>query len=166
MAGPERFVTFQIEGDQALLRRLDRLKPALVRRITRPAARKALSLISKTMKRNAPKLSGTLKKSIGVSMKTYGREGTVWGRAGVRPGYQKMARRGANRGRAVRIGLAKPRKYLHLVELGTKRSAGAGFMQRAWVGTNVKARQVFRDETRRQLDRQLARLGAPRSTGG
>ena len=114
--------TMTLTGDKALIRTLDRLPPALVRRVVRPAVRSALVPINKAAKRKAPKDTGLLKKSIGAVVKVYKQTGVIWGGVGPRKGFRQIVD-------------GKPRdpvKYAHLVEFGTERVPANSFLRAAF----------------------------------
>jgi len=93
--GKETFgLTAELQGDEAILRRLQRFKPSSMARVIRPAVRSALIPVRKAAKRNAPVSGrsgrganprdhrpGALRRSIISTVKTYRGSGFVSGGA-------------------------------------------------------------------------------------
>jgi hypothetical protein len=90
--------------DQAL----GKLTTAVVRKIARAAATKALRPVVACAKRKCHKRTGTLRKSLGIVQKTYGRTGIVYAVVGPRTGFKDPAT-GEN-----------PINIAHLIEDGVK----------------------------------------------
>jgi len=135
--------SLRLTGDKELLAELAKLGDAMARRVVRPAARKALTPISKAMKALAPKGdTGQLKRSIGISVKASARTG-VSGLVGARTGFKIIVD-----GRPV-----NPVKYIHLVEFGTAPHGGhpgtsaRPFMRTAFHANKSKSEEILRVET-------------------
>ena len=139
--------TMALTGDKALIRTLDRLPAALVRRVVRPAVRSALVPINKAAKRKAPKETGLLKKSIGAVVKVYKRTGVIWGGVGPRKGFRQVID-------------GKPRdpvKYAHLVEFGTERAPAQAFLRPAFDENKGKAFGILKAKIAAGLIREAKR---------
>lgn len=129
MALPKTSVV--VTGHEQLIAKVNSLPPAVMRRVARAGMSKACSLVSKEMKRLAPRDSGLLRRSIGSKTKTYSRgknRGTTVGIVGPRVGFRQAVPRtmwlvkGDKRRllRRTKTVEADPVKYAHLVDLGTK----------------------------------------------
>jgi hypothetical protein len=108
------FVRIEMHGAMDLVRTLDQLKGAAVRRIMRPSVRAAMSPINKAAKRRAPTNTKLLRKSIGIGVMPTGRvrkKGRVVGYVG--PRYKGFK---VKRGRRMHT----PAMIGHLVERDTK----------------------------------------------
>ena len=114
----------RLEGDRELRRMLRSAPPAVLDRAIAPAARRAMTPVSRTAKKRITQLrlhdrSGQLRKSIGVRAKRYRRKGIVWVGVGPRTGFRQTVTT-----RTGRILLRNPVKYAHLVELGFRHRSG------------------------------------------
>jgi len=152
--------------DKRMKKALKSLEGGMQRRIVRPAAKKAFKSVVKAMKQNAPRETGTLKKSIGLREKTYKRRGVVWVGVGARKIYANITRGKRGRMRATTkkesaagIGAKRwrgPTHYFHLVEYGTKRFKGKLFATRAFKAQSSTVRRVFVSEVRAGLKKLAA----------
>lgn len=117
---------YQIQGEKALMRRIDRLSTQGKRnRIARPALREASGEIRKKAKANVVRKTGLLRKSIKNVVRT-ARRGGVYAIVGPAVGFkQEVVRDGA------RV-TSDPAKYAHLVEYGTSHSAAKPFLRPAF----------------------------------
>ena len=125
---------FEIEvlGDKELVRKLDRLAGAALRKLARPAVARAIVPVNKAAKRNAKQYqeTGTLWRSIGRKIKTYGKWDVVWAGVGPRKGFEGVGPDGRRR---------VPANYAHLVELG---HVIVGKGQKKKRGSWARSRQV------------------------
>ena len=101
---------------------LDGLRRSLVTKIMRKATTEAVRVVRTAIKSNAQAVRryGFLAKSIGIKVKMY--NGVAVGIVGPRTKYVKARgsfARGEHKGQPR---VARPSKYLHLIERGTKRS--------------------------------------------
>lgn len=139
-------MAFQVIGEAAFSREAQRLERKLAtfgkttfKKRMRQAMNAAAKPIQKAAKRNAPKLTGALRKSISVKAKR--RRGKMSWYAIIGPRVDFVAfmkdggKLGTARGKnadAVKRGRINPSKYAHLVELGTSHSAAKPFMRTAF----------------------------------
>lgn len=131
-----------LTGDKELIRNLERLPIRVQRKVVRQAVSAALTPLNKEMKRQAPKDTGTLKKSIGKKIKTYKNDGVVWGAVGVRSGFATTID-----GKHV-----NPRLYVHLVENLT------GFMRRAFDLTRRQVLSILGKKLGSGIEREAKKL--------
>lgn len=184
MATP-RGVDIRVDGAERLLNNINSIKGSKMRSIARTAITKACRPIVRAAKRNAPRDSGLLRRSIIQVVRTY--QDTVFGVVGPAAGVKETVPRtmwavegdgprfSARTGRPlasrlirkVRMVMAIPALYAHLVEKGTRphaigqRSAlrqgrqggathpgtkGTFFMKRAWESTRAEAQAIINRE--------------------
>ena len=135
-------VGIDFEGDKEMIRNLEQLPIRVQRKVVRQATSAALTPLNKAAKREAPKDTGTLKKSIGKKVKTYRKDGVVWGAVGPRSGF-----------RVVVDGKARdPRRYAHIVEART------GFLRRAFDQTKKKVLDILGKKLGSGIEREAAKL--------
>lgn len=148
-----------IVGEKALIKRLERLAPALRKKIMRPAVTKAARPIRQAMKARAPVAAGHLKKSIDLKAKSY-RHVAV---AIVGPRSDLGFTRTNLYGRTIN---SKPNLYAHLAEGGTKPhmiskkrpvwmhpgSPPKRFLRAAMMATHVRSLQILNQELKRGLE--------------
>ena len=96
-----------LEGDKELIRKLKSLPDKVLKKVARPASRKAVKDIVKAAKRRVRPISKLIAKSIGVKQKTYAKSGIVFTVIGPRTGFQDP------------ITGHDPANTAHLVEFGT-----------------------------------------------
>lgn len=156
-----------ITGDKQLDRQLLKLATRDIKRIQRNAVNKALTVISKAIRNQAP--VGTtrgLKKSIGKRFKRKKRTGEIEAKAGIQVG-KKKAKLAAVRGATDSSGSGSMAPHAHLVALGTKprytkRGAYRGvmpsndFVDRGYDSSKAQAlevqRQAFADGIRKAVE--------------
>lgn len=126
MAGSRVAIRVKVEGADALLKRLDRLKRTARNKVLRPAVNEACNPVLAAARATAPADEGWLRKALAKRVKTYARSGVVVGVVGPRTGYQTTGRGQSKRrgltafGRKLRSKTRRrPSKYAHLVEYGT-----------------------------------------------
>ena len=125
-------------GAKELIAKLQRLQPALQKRVMRPAVNFALTPMNSAARRNAPVETGLLRKSIGKKLKQYARSGTTWGGIGPRSGFGVNVAKGETATvksgkRTSVIGRSRnPLFYAHLVELGAGGKPGVRFLTKAY----------------------------------
>lgn len=137
-------------------------KPSTQRRMIRPAVTKGARIISRATKREAPKESGLLKKSIGTKVKTY-KSGVVVGIIGPRKGFRRpvivsrATKKGERKGTAgVRVVYRDPAKYAHLVHGGTQaHGLGAGSQVRRKTREFARSGKYVRTAAYDALGRQF-----------
>ena len=138
---------FEIEvlGDKELVRKLDRLAGAALRKLARPAVARAIVPVNKAAKRMAPVETGTLKKSLGIKIKTYAWPGVVWAGVGPRQGFTGVGPDGRRR---------DPVNYAHLVELGTTHSPAQPFLRPALDTQKPMAMAILTREIKKRLEQE------------
>lgn len=179
-----------IRGDTTTHADLAQLKDSARRRILRLAMAAAVRPVAKEAKRLAPRDSGLLRKSIGSKSKTYP-SGVTVGVVGPRHGFRQTVPRSmwpvegnASRlVRKVRMVMADPVKYVHLVEFDTqphtlgggnvvgKSQTGAthpgttavAFMSRALNNKQSEATNILAQKTREGITREALKLGKRKS---
>lgn len=143
-------VSTKLNGLDGLVKELSKLGQKTKNQMLRPAVRAGASILNKEMKKQAPKLRGLLKRSIGIKMKTY-KNGTVAAILGARRGYKVKI--GTNqKGQAL---YADPARYLHLVELGTSHSSPNPFMRRSIDATKKAVELTMAQKIREGLERKF-----------
>ena len=126
----------RLEGDKQLIKKLERLGSTIGRRVVRKAAGKSMTPMNKAAKREAPVVTGLLKKSIGKKVKTYRKDGVVWVAVGPRTGFLEVI-----------DGVRKdPVKYAHLVEQHNP------FMRRAFDNTKGAVLRIMEKELRSNIE--------------
>lgn len=108
-------ITFNLLGDKALVKALNRLEDKVERRVLTTAVGKAALPIRKAAKALAPKRTGALANSIGIKRYRSKRAPMAIAVIGPRTDFKPSKKVGeAIGGRNI-----KPAKYAHLVEFGT-----------------------------------------------
>lgn len=116
-ADPNNIIEAEIAGEKAIRMAIQHIqKPATRNKIMRPAIGAAASAVSKAAKRNAPKETGLLQKSIGSRTITDKRTAMVSGVVGPRRGFKQRVRRSRSWASSTP---ANPLNYAHLVEFGS-----------------------------------------------
>jgi HK97 gp10 family phage protein len=152
----------RIVGDKALLKRLDRIAPAIRKKILRPAVTKAARPIRQAIKARAPVDAGHLKKSIDLKAKSYRHTAVaiVGPRSDMGFARTNLWGQGIN---------SKPNLYSHLVEGGVQPhvimtgrnrkvmwmhpgSPPKRFLRSAVMATQARAVQILNQEIRRGLE--------------
>ena len=143
----------RIEGAEQLARRLDALGSKAAKRAVKPAVNAGLTPINKAAKRNAVKVTGALRASIGKVVRLYPSSGTIYGAVGARadPKFHRTGPDGKVR---------KPAFYSHLVELGTITMPARPFLRPALDSQAAAALRVVRTKTLQGIDREVAKLKA------
>lgn len=124
----------QIDGLDAVLRRLDDLPKKLRNKHLKKAITAAARTILQAAKARCPRDLGILRKSLGQKVKVYRHSGAVLAVVGARKGFRLPAIRKKGKWAPAAVqpsGFADPTKYLHLVELGTTRSREVRFLRDA-----------------------------------
>lgn len=145
-----------LEGLADVLRKLDELPKRLRNKHLKKAVGNAARTILWAAKARTPKRRGVLYKSLGRKVKLYRNSGVAVAIVGARTGFRQVV---GTRVRDSRPGTkypkkagdpiyADPTKYLHLVELGTSRSAGVHMLRDA-IAQNKAA---IADEMRKALE--------------
>lgn len=176
MAGSASIVLdFDLTGDKALMRKLDKLTDKIGRRVLRKTMRAAAKPIVKQAKMNVPiGKTRNLKRSIGTRFRWYGGTGTQVAVIGPRIKYKRE--KGASgtrrlvrdsRGRRISV-LAGQHGYI--VEFGTgprytKKGAFRGigpaqpFMRPAWDAKKKKAESAGVKKLREEVEKEARRGG-------
>lgn len=137
-------LAFKVHGDKQIAKHLRAIGPKRARPIVRAAVRSVTSTLRKEMKKEAPRDTGQLRKSLIATVRTY-KKGTVFGVVGV-DRNAKNPETGRN-----------PRKYLHLVTLGTARSAANDFVAKTAKRTAERARDLMAQRIRDGIVRDAAK---------
>jgi len=136
-----------IIGDKALLKKFKRLGVSVQKRVVRRPLTAALSPIVKAAKREAPKVSKALSKSIGKKVRTY--KGAVWGAVGPRTDERYTVE---YEGRP-RV----PANYAHLVEFGTLHSAPKPFLRRALDENRTRVMRIQSEGIKKNILKEAAK---------
>jgi len=139
-----------LEGDRSLIRALDRLGNAGIKRVVRKAVNAAIQPILKAARENVPRDEGDLKKSLTKQVRVF-KSGTIVGYVGLRRGAEDPE---SGDLLAVRASV---------VEFGSLRPGGKIIMPRPWLAPalfsntaevmsklNAKIRQGLSAESRRK----------------
>ncbi len=135
-------VSQSITGLDTVRTALQSLPKKLGRKLERKGVGEATKLLLRTAKAQAPTRAsisknmhykgGLLRKSMGRKVKTYRNSGRIVGIVGARKdGFREeigIRIRGKSKGQGF---YANPTKYLHLIELGTRRSKATHFLERS-----------------------------------
>jgi HK97 gp10 family phage protein len=127
-----------VAGLRDVLSRLGGLKRSARNRVARQAVAAGARAVARAAKKNAPRETGLLKKSLGSKVKVYANSGVAVGVAGPRVGMRQTVVRKKNKARPTPV-LSDPAKYAHLAELGTSRSAARPFLRPALEGGQAAA---------------------------
>jgi len=145
-----------------------------MRRAARTSISKALTVVSKDMKRRAKAIGddGSISKSITKKLKTYSKRNVVWGMVGPSTKYVNEAANPVAH---------KPSKTAHLIEFGTRphvirRKGGIvvqhpGTAPRPFIRPSIEANkdivlQIMKSEYVRAIDKAYAKMGKPRYSPG
>lgn len=138
----------RVEGVEELLKRLDSISSKLRKKTLKKAITEASKNIKNAAKARAPRRvradiskhlsykGGQLRKSLAHKVKVY--DGAVVGVIGARKNFRLQIGETVNEGKPVFV---NPVKYLHLVELGTKRGVKGSHFLRDALRTNLQAAQ-------------------------
>ncbi len=144
-------IAAEIQGLTSLLRKFEDVSKSLQKKYLRKGVNAANKKVKWSAKAACPRKSGLLAKSLGDKVKTY-KSATVVGIVGVRKGFRKEV--GARKdGKPI---FEDPAKIIHLVELGTKHSRAAHFLESAMNNNHA----AVRDEIAGALQACLAQLGS------
>ena len=135
-------------GDKALLRKFKRLGSTVQRRVVRRPLTAALTPINKAAKREAPKETKALSKSIGKKVRVY--KWGVFGAVGPRTDERYTVIDSDGRRRV-------PSRYAHLVARGTRTRAPNRFMTRAFTENKSRAFKIQGDGIRANVLREAAK---------
>ncbi len=137
-----------LQGLNALQARLDRLEPALRKRILRPAVTAAARPVRQAAKQGAPVRFGWLKRSLDMKAVSY--KETAVAVVGPRSRTQFVRYEKTATGRLIKV---VPANYAHLVEFGTTHSRSNPFLQRAWDAQVTAASSKLDEKIREGLER-------------
>lgn len=147
-----RGVKAEIRGLRQVHLNLEELQKKVEREINRVALKQASKPMVRQAKANARASdeTGTLRRSLGVKIKTVKRKGQVVIYAGPRT---KRARTGPD-GRK-----RDPIRYAHLIELGTSRGVeGTHFLERAFKAKKGEAFEIYVAELRVALPKAVRKV--------
>ncbi|MEM6560039.1 MAG: HK97-gp10 family putative phage morphogenesis protein [Planctomycetota bacterium] len=138
-----------LQGDRALQKALRKLGDKAARKVSRSAVSAAATPVAKAARRNAPKESGLLRKSIGRRVRTYTERGTVIALVGPRRNFS-----GEHEGER-RV----PANYAHLVENGHLAPDGSfvppkPFLRPALDASKGEAMNKLRQKTAEGIERE------------
>lgn len=145
-------VRAEVRGFKQVHKNLHEVREKIEREINRIALRKAVKPALRQAKANARESddTGTLRRSIGVKLKTYKRKGKVVIYAGPRTNKARTGPDGRKR---------DPIKYGHLIELGTKHGVeGTHFMERAFTAKKGEGFDIYVGELRIALPKAVRRV--------
>lgn len=111
-------IEFSIKGEKELQSTLKRLETKTQQRAVRGAAVFSMTPVVKTMRKNAPNRTGTIRKAIQKKTKVYRRAGVVTVLVGVSRGFKTavgVVKSGPNKGRVI---YEDPAAIAHLIEGG------------------------------------------------
>lgn len=140
--------TMALKGHKKLQREFRRLSGATQRRIVRRPLAAALTPILKAAKREVPKQTGSLKKSIGKVVRMF--KGAVWGGVGPRTGGE-FAYVDDQGNRHV------PANYAHLIEFGTMNTPAKPFLRSAYDKTRTIAFRILASGIMSNLRKEIAK---------
>ncbi len=137
-----------LTGDKALLRKFKKLGSSVQRRVVRRPLTAALTPVAKAAKREAPKETKALSKSIGKKVRVY--KWGVFGAVGPRTDERFTVIDSDGRRRV-------PSRYAHLVARGTRTRAPNRFMTRAFSGTKSIALRIQSEGIRKNVLKEAAK---------
>lgn len=153
MASKSANLTFAIDGLDPLIRSLAQFKSkTTAKRIMRGSLNKATQVLVKAVRKNAPKETGLLKRSITktVTIKGHGMSAKIGADANASgPGPDGRTR--------------LPNNYVHLVEYGFKHARsgrhipGARFIERVSQNDAPRVSAIFADEVGERIVKELAK---------
>lgn len=174
-------VSVSVSGSKQTMLAFEYLKRGIRNRITRRAVATAVVPQNKAAKRTDrfKNRTGQLRRSLGTRVKTYRQSGAAFGVVGSRKGFRKTLVRTGGRIGAFDPGLGyrpirwtrtsitvDPRRYIHLVELGTKRARAREFLRNAFHQSKSEALTRFNSkfiaETSKETLAAAAAAGANR----
>ena len=117
---------FELTGDAHLAMQLSHMTTGAAGRIMKPAVREAMKLAKQIAVRLVPQKSGALKKAIARTVKVSKRKHLAYGRLYIRKGFETITKRPDGTTK-----VNDPRKYAHLVELGTRKVRARSFLRTA-----------------------------------
>lgn len=135
----------RIIGDKQLIKKLKKLGPRIFKKSIKKALRRGAKPFVKTARGSAERETNTLRKSIGVRVKTYGRSGVIMALIGPRSSITGIGPDGRVR---------KPVKYAHLVEFGTDNLPARPFMRPAWEQNKQAASKRIPAEIRVEVEKE------------
>ena len=143
-------------GTPELIAAIDKLSVAVRKRVARKAVSMALVPLNKAAKRNCPKETGLLKKSLGKRIKTY-RKGTLWGGVGPRTQIVGVGPDGRKRW---------PAAYAQIVESGTAPhgnhpgTAPRPFLRTAFEQTKGEMQRIAENKVRIELENEARKAAS------
>lgn len=148
----------QIKGVQNVVKSFDLLSGKQIRSILRKGVRAGAKPVVKKAKANlvTSKRTGLLRKSLGImSIRLSNDQKSMVGFMGPRKGKEQVVTLPS--GRKVKV---DPRRYAHLVELGTKRSKKNPFMRSASITEGPSYRKELAKKTKLEIGKFAAKRRA------
>lgn len=143
----EKVIILKLVGDKKLVKKFENLKRRAKKTVFRAATRSGVSVLRKQIKKDAPKDTGQLKRSVHARVKTYPSKGVYIGVAGI-----KKDSKSKDTGR-------NPANYLHLVEEGYSkpggRVEGTHFMRKAFNKSKSAAESTFKKKAAEAIEREF-----------
>lgn len=131
-------------GDKKLIKKLKRLGPRIFKKSIKKPLRRGAKPFVKSARGAAQRETNTLRKSLGVRIRTYGRSGVIMALIGPRSSITGVGPDGRVR---------KPVKYAHLVEFGTDETPARPFMRPAWEQNKQAAAKRIPIEIRAEVEK-------------
>ncbi len=141
----EKVILMKLTGDKKLVKKFENLKKRAKKTAFRAATRAGGSVLRKQLKKDAPKDTGQLKRSVHVRVKTYPAKGVYVAVAGI-----KKDAKNKDTGR-------NPANYLHLIELGQVggKVEGTHFMKKASAKSEKAAENTFKKKAAEAIEREF-----------
>ncbi len=130
------------EGGKELEKALGTLGVKVQRKVLKSTIRDAAKPMWKTARAKVARLTGLLAISLGIKTIAYKRGGTVASVIGARASFKGKKAQSIREGSS-RAARAKPSKYAHLVEFGTKHSPPQPFMRPSFNQNHRKALRII-----------------------
>ncbi len=177
----KELVSVNVGGSKATIQAFELLKRGIRNRVTRKAVSTAVVPQNKAAKRTDrfKNRTGQLRKSLGTRVKTYRQNGASFAVVGSRKGFRKTMVRTSGKLGEFDAGVGyrpikwsrtsitvDPRRYIHLVELGTKRARPREFLRNAFHQSKSEAVNRFNSkfiaETSKETQAAASAAGANR----
>lgn len=143
-----------IDGDRKTQRAFDQLKKGAQGKVLRPALRAGAKVVKEAAQARAPKLSGTMARTMQVRAKRMSRKRVRVEHGGIKP--IAIAARTAPRAK-LNIDPGDPYYYPSAVEFGTKHMEGRHFMEESGKATKGTALSTVRRVAKSKLREVIAK---------
>ena len=130
--GLESTIDFDPKSIEEMVSKMSKLSKDFAKKAPSSIVRAASKPIIKEMRKRAPVRFGYLKKSLGVRVKSYAKDGNKTAVIGARSKTYKKTTKG---GKVINI---NPANYSHLVEFGTSRHSYRSIFKKAHPGATPK----------------------------